>query len=63
MNELFQTNCEIQYEKSQDTEYLTDNPDRRCPNISLAKKDLGYDPVVDLKTGLRNSLIWYSENK
>ncbi len=34
----------------------------RAFNISKAKKDLGYQPAVDLETGLRRTAQWYKEN-
>ena len=43
--------------------HLTDNPNRRCPNIQKAKKDLGYNPKISLEDGLRRSLLWYSDNQ
>lgn len=48
--------------KSSDKNYLTDSPNRRCPQISKAKKDLDYDPQVLLDEGLKNTLLWYQEN-
>ena len=33
--------------------YPTDEPQRRCPEISKAKKDLGYIPRVDLNVGFK----------
>lgn len=47
--------------KSEDKHYLTDSPNRRCPQITKAKKDLGYDPKISLKEGLRNTLLWYKQ--
>lgn len=35
------------------SEYPSDEPDRRCPNIERAKLDLNYEPHVDLETGIR----------
>ena len=32
---------------------------RRCPDISKAKKILGYDPKVDWKVGLETTVNWY----
>jgi UDP-glucose 4-epimerase len=32
---------------------------RRCPDISKAKKVLGYDPKVDWKVGLETTVNWY----
>ena len=50
------------FQKSSEKEYLTDNPQRRCPVIEKAKIELGYNPKVDIKTGLLKSMYWYSEN-
>jgi UDP-glucuronate decarboxylase len=47
-------------EASGDPEYLTDNPIRRCPDITKSRAELGYDPRVGLDEGLRRSLLWYA---
>lgn len=47
--------------KSKDVNYLTDNPQRRCPLILKARKELGYKPGISLEKGLINSLLWYKE--
>jgi nucleoside-diphosphate-sugar epimerase len=47
---------------SQDAVYLVDNPNRRCPIISKARTELGYDPAVGLDEGLRRTLLWYRDN-
>lgn len=36
-----------------------DDPARRCPDITLAKKKLGWKPTVDLKTGLQNTIEYF----
>lgn len=46
--------------KSSDKHYLTDNPERRCPSISKARK-VGYAPNVSLDEGLFRTLTWYKE--
>ena len=43
---------EVQFRKSDDAEYLVDNPSRRCPDLTKVRADLGYEPKVDLRTGL-----------
>lgn len=50
-------------QKSQDTTYLVDNPNRRCPIIEKARAHLGYNPTVSIEEGLRRSLLWYGDNK
>jgi dTDP-glucose 4,6-dehydratase/UDP-glucuronate decarboxylase len=52
----------VSYQTSDDQAYLTDNPNRRCPDITKARTTLGYEPEVTLDEGLRRSLIWYREN-
>jgi nucleoside-diphosphate-sugar epimerase len=47
---------------SDDEEYLTDNPNRRCPVIRKAREELGYRPGVELTDGIRRSLVWYRDN-
>lgn len=49
-------------QESKDKQYLTDNPQRRCPKIDKAKNDLGFDPEVTIDHGLANILTWYKEN-
>ena len=55
-------NAKLIGRSSNDKEYLTDNPSRRCPSISKAKKLVGYEPKVELEDGLKQSLLWYKEN-
>ena len=42
--------------------YPEDEPQRRCPDIAKAKKDLNYFPKVNLEDGLRNYLKWAKNN-
>jgi dTDP-glucose 4,6-dehydratase/UDP-glucuronate decarboxylase len=44
---------------SEEADYLTDNPNRRCPNLAKSRSLLGYTPHVDLKLGLSRMLYWY----
>jgi len=48
---------------SQEPEYLVDNPNRRCPDISKGRTDLGYDPTILVDEGLRRTLAWYHHNR
>jgi UDP-glucuronate decarboxylase len=36
-----------------------DDPTRRCPDITLAKKHLKWHPTVDLSTGLEATIGWF----
>lgn len=44
-----------------DSETFPGSTDRRCPDITKAKRDLGYSPKIDWKTGLVLSLKWYRD--
>lgn len=61
--ELFGYKGEVVFKNSADKEYLTDNPNRRCPIIEKARSELGYSPTVDVKEGLRRAMLWYKDNQ
>ena len=48
--------------KSEDRDYLTDNPGRRCPSIEKARTRLRYQPRVDLDAGLDKTFRYYLDN-
>ena len=60
--ELFGYDGKLVFKLSADKEYLTDNPNRRCPTIDKARDHLGYNPTIGIDEGLKRSLIWYKEN-
>lgn len=39
-----------------------DDPERRCPDITKAKKLLGWTPNINLEDGLKKTIEWYKEN-
>ncbi len=53
---------EVEYQKSDDPKYLTDNPVRRCPDISKARRLLNYEPTVALAEGLRRTYEYYLDH-
>jgi UDP-glucuronate decarboxylase len=61
--ELFSYDGKVVRQISEESDYLTDNPNRRCPVIEKARSHVGYEPRVDLEDGLRRTLIWYSDNR
>jgi nucleoside-diphosphate-sugar epimerase len=61
--ELFGYRGKVVRSVSSDKDYLVDNPNRRCPVITKARTDLGYDPRVIIDEGLKRSLLWYSGNR
>jgi dTDP-glucose 4,6-dehydratase/UDP-glucuronate decarboxylase len=51
----------VQKSVSGDPDYLTDNPQRRCPDISRAQRELGYSPQICLREGLERIIRWYRD--
>ena len=39
----------------------TDDPERRCPDITLAKKILNWEPKVSLEDGLEKTIEYFIE--
>jgi dTDP-glucose 4,6-dehydratase len=39
------------------------DPERRCPDISLAKRELGWEPRVSLREGIERTLEWYRQHR
>ena len=39
-------------------DYPGEEPQRRCPDITMAREDLGFNPIVTLEEGLRRFLTW-----
>jgi nucleoside-diphosphate-sugar epimerase len=35
------------------------DPERRCPDISLARRELGWEPRIGLREGIERTLEWY----
>lgn len=60
--ELFNYEGRVVRQSSSDEHYLTDNPNRRCPDISKARQEIGYSPQVTLEEGLRKTMLWYNDN-
>lgn len=54
--ELVQSSSRLVYE-----DLPQDDPKRRCPDISLAQKELNWHPQVDLDTGLQRSIAYFKE--
>jgi nucleoside-diphosphate-sugar epimerase len=53
------TNRKVVWRPSNDTDYLVDNPQRRCPDLSKSTSLLGYQPKVGLEAGLARLIEWY----
>lgn len=42
---------------------LTHDPTRRCPDITRARKILGFSPKVSLEEGIKRTFLWFKEEK
>ena len=42
---------------------MTDNPKRRCPDITKARKLLNYEPKVDIEEGIKRYLLHLKEQE
>lgn len=61
--DLFGYQGRVILEKNSEADYLVDNPNRRCPDLTKARKELGYEPAVSLEDGVRRTLQWYAGNR
>jgi dTDP-glucose 4,6-dehydratase/UDP-glucuronate decarboxylase len=61
--ELFGYRGKVVLGTAQESDYLVDNPNRRCPDITKARTHLGFTPRVLPAEGVYRSLVWYSHNK
>jgi len=61
--ELFGYRGRVVHKPASDSEYLVDNPARRCPVITKAREHLGFAPTIELDDALRRSLLWYEGNQ
>lgn len=65
MHELATIICELlgngtkPRRKAYPKHYPAGEPQRRCPDLTKIKRDLGYAPQVDLKTGLKKTIAWF----
>ena len=60
---IFNHDIDVVYETHTEKEYLTDNPNRRCPDITKAKSLLNYTPTITVEKGVTKYLTFLKENK
>jgi dTDP-glucose 4,6-dehydratase/UDP-glucuronate decarboxylase len=51
----------VVHQSSEDPQYLTDNPQRRCPDLTKLRNRFRWQPRVGLREGLRRTLLSYRE--
>lgn len=60
--EIYGYTGKVVYAVSSDGEYLTNNPQRRCPNIDKARRILGYAPSILVEEGVKRFLMFIKES-
>jgi UDP-glucuronate decarboxylase len=53
---------QVIHRKSDDAHSLTDNPQRRCANLTKLRKRFSWSPTVSLREGLRRTVDSYRES-
>lgn len=61
--ELFGYRGKLIRQAAPESNYLVDNPNRRCPNLDKSRAHLGYEPSILIDEGLRRTLMWYHHNR
>lgn len=61
--QLYNYNKKIIYSKNKEKDYLTNNPNRRSPNLTFARKEINYNPKIKLEEGVKRYLQFLKENK
>ena len=62
IQKIFDMDVNIKIEKNSDPHYTTDNPQRRCPDLSLINSLVEYKPRIMFENGLKRVYDWYSGN-
>jgi len=62
VQKCFENPIEICFEESSDTKYTTDNPQRRCPDLTQVKKEVEYYPKIKFEEGIKRIHKWYVGN-
>lgn len=60
--EIFGFGGKAEFKISDDADYMTDNPNRRCPDIAKAKKLLNYNPTIHVNEGIARFLNFLKIN-
>jgi len=61
--DVFGYTGKVNYAVSGDSHYLTDNPQRRCPDIGKARRVLGYNPEIAVEEGVARFLRYIKETE
>ena len=59
IQKIMNKSIDIKMIESDDPNYTKDNPQRRCPDLSLIKNSVKYTPKINLEDGLKRIYKWY----
>ncbi len=60
---IFNTEVKVLFAPAPEKDYLTNNPNRRCPKIDKASKLLNYKPEISVEEGVERFLKFIKYNK
>ncbi len=61
MQDALQIKIDVEFQSYPD-HYPKTEPLRRCPDITKARAQLGFEPQVDLRVGIKRFYMWAAEN-
>ena len=62
IQKIMEVPISIKLTESKDPNYTKDNPQRRCPDLSLLKNSVNYVPEINFEEGLKRVYKWYKGN-
>ena len=62
IQKIMEVPISIKLIESKDPNYTKDNPQRRCPDLSLLKNSVNYVPEINFEEGLKRVYKWYKGN-
>jgi UDP-glucuronate decarboxylase len=61
--QLYNYDKKIIYSKNKEKDYLTNNPNRRLPNLAHARNEIKYNPKIKLEEGVKRYLQFLKDNQ
>jgi UDP-glucuronate decarboxylase len=61
VDEVSENRRGVRMTQSTDPDYVTDNPQRRCPDLEKMKRIMGWTPTVQLREGMERTIRYYQD--
>jgi UDP-glucuronate decarboxylase len=61
VDEVSENRGGVRMTQSTDPDYVTDNPQRRCPDLEKMKMLIGWTPTVQLREGMERTIRYYQD--